>query len=34
MLIKNLKIKKPSKKLDHVKVGLFLIDKQTPIPEK
>ena len=34
LLIKNLKTKRPSKKLDHVKVGLFLIDKQTPIPEK
>ena len=31
LLIKNLRIKRPSKKLDHVKVGLFLVDKQTLI---
>ena len=34
LLIKNLKIKRPSKKLNHVKVGLFLIDKQTLILEE
>ena len=34
LLIKNQKTKRPSKKLDHVKVGPFLIDRQTPIPEK
>ena len=34
LLTKNLKIKRPSKKLDYVKVGFFLIDKQTPISEE
>ena len=34
LLTKNLRIKRPSKKLDHVKVGPFLIDKQILIPER
>ena len=28
ILTKNLKTKRPSKKLNHVKIGSFLIDKQ------
>ena len=33
MLTKNLQSKRPSKKLDHVKVGPFLVDKQTRLSE-
>ena len=33
LLTKNLRSKRPSKKLDHVKVGPFLVDKQKPIPQ-
>ena len=32
--IKNLKSKRPLKKLDHIKVGPFLINKQPPILDK